>query len=339
MNAIAVSAGRLTVYWNSIVIILGLLSGLLLSLSLCGKKCRASAVLCFYPLAAVFSVVFSRLIHWYSYMEQYASFAAAITDYGSGGYCITGILLGALLAGAIVRRLGLVWRVGSLFDAVIPGAVMSMAFIRLADVFGTACRSKITVMLPILQRLPFAIAATDSAGNTVYKFATFFMSFVLLLVLSLALVRFCAERCDVRMIPGISGTGNIARIGLVLFAAIEIVLDSTRSDPVSIHFAFLTMLNKYVGFISVTMFACAVSILCIFIHYYKGVRRTPGHGKAAALLLAGYIISLAGVGGTEYLVQRFTGMFVLYRSIQTLAAALMAFVVCRCYGICCEDQD
>ena len=73
MNAIAVSAGRLTVYWNSIVIILGLLSGLLLSLSLCGKKCRASAVLCFYPLAAVFSVVFSRLIHWYSYMEQYLS--------------------------------------------------------------------------------------------------------------------------------------------------------------------------------------------------------------------------------------------------------------------------
>ena len=156
MNAIAVSAGRLTVYWNSIVIILGLLSGLLLSLSLCGKKCRASAVLCFYPLAAVFSVVFSRLIHWYSYMEQYASFATAITDYGSGGYCITGILLGALLAGAIVRRLGLVWRVGSLFDAVIPGAVMSMAFIRLAGVFGTACRSKITVMLPILQKPPFS---------------------------------------------------------------------------------------------------------------------------------------------------------------------------------------
>ena len=139
------------------------------------------------------------------------------------------------------------------------------------------------------------------------------------------------------MLRGMSRTGNVARLGLVLFAAIEIVLDSTRSDPVSIHFAFLTMFNKYVGFISVTMFVCAVCILCVFLRYFKAVKRN-GTGRPAPLL-AGYIVSLAGVGASEYLVQRFTGMFLLYRSIQTLSAALMVFVVCRCYALCCDEPE
>ena len=30
-------------------------------------------------------------------------------------------------------------------------------------------------------------------------------------------------------------------------------------------------------------------------------------------------------------------MFMLYRSIQTLSAALMVFVVCRCYALCCDE--
>jgi len=29
----------------------------------------------------------------------------------------------------------------------------------------------------------------------------------------------------------------------------------------------------------------------------------------------------------------------LYRSIQTLSAALMVFVVCRCYALCCDDPE
>jgi hypothetical protein len=38
-------------------------------------------------------------------------------------------------------------------------------------------------------------------------------------------------------------------------------------------------------------------------------------------------------------VQRFTGMFMLYRSIQTLSAALMVFAVFRCYALCCDDPE
>lgn len=338
MNAIAVSAGGYTIYWSSIIIALGVLAGLLLSLSLCrGKKCRASAVICFYPLAVFFSVLFCRIIHWYISMDKYASFGAALTNYAVGGYCIAGIIPAALLAGGIVRALRLVGRVGSLFDAVIPGALMSVAFVRLADIFGTACRSKITVTAPLLCRLPFAFPVTDTAGNVIYRFATFFMSFLLLLILSLILVRLYRQRRDVPMLPGVSSTGNIACLGLAFACAIEIVLDSTRSDPVSMHFVFLDMLNKYVGFISVTMLTCAVCILCVFIRYYKGAKRRSV--LKASLLLVLYLLSLIGVAAAEYLVQRFTGMFILFRSIQTLSALLMSASVWHAYVLCCVEGD
>ena len=200
MNAIAISVGSITVYWSSLIIALGVLAGLVMGLSLCrDDKCRASAVLCFYPPAILFSVFFSRLIHWYSYMEQYASFVAAVTDYSAGGYCVSGVVLGVLLAGAVVRWAGLVGRIGSLFDTVLPGVVLSVAILRLSESFGNICRSKISVTAPLLQRLPFAVASTDSAGNVSYKFATFFVSFLLLALLSLVLVRLCVHRRDVPM--------------------------------------------------------------------------------------------------------------------------------------------
>lgn len=330
MNPIAVSVGGFTVYWSSIVIVLGVLAGFLLSLSLCrGGKCRASAVICFYPLVVFFSVIFCRVIHWYISMDKYASFWAALTNYAVGGYCIAGVIPAALLAGGIARMLGLIGRVGSLFDAVIPGALMSVAFIRLADVFGTACRSKITITTPLLCRLPFSFPVTDTAGNVIYRFATFFISFLLLLILSIFLVRLYRQRRDALMVSGVSGTGNIACLGLAFACAVEIVLDSTRSDPVSMHFVFLTKLNKYVGFISVTMLTCAICILCVFIRYFKGAKRKSK--MKASLLLVLYIVSLIGVAAAEYLVQRFTGMFILFRSIQTLSAVLMALSVWFAY--------
>lgn len=336
MNPIAVSVGGFTVYWSSIVIVLGVLAGFLLSLSLCrGGKCRASAVICFYPLVVFFSVIFCRVIHWYISMDKYASFWAALTNYAVGGYCIAGVIPAALLAGGIARMLGLIGRVGSLFDAVIPGALMSVAFIRLADVFGTACRSKITITTPLLCRLPFSFPVTDTAGNVIYRFATFFISFLLLLILSIFLVRLYRQRRDALMVSGVSGTGNIACLGLAFACAVEIVLDSTRSDPVSMHFVFLTKLNKYVGFISVTMLTCAICILCVFIRYFKGAKRKSK--MKASLLLVLYIVSLIGVAAAEYLVQRFTGMFILFRSIQTLSAVLMALSVWFAYKCCRAD--
>ena len=103
------------------------------------------------------------------------------------------------------------------------------------------------------------------------------------------------------------------------------------------HFVFLDMLNKYVGFISVTMLTCAVCIFCVFIRYYKGAKRRSA--LKASLFLVLYLLSLIGVAAAEYLVQRFTGMFILFRSIQTLSALLMSVSVWRAFVLCCVEGD
>jgi hypothetical protein len=50
-------------------------------------------------------VLLARLIHWYSHIEQYGSLLEAMTDYSTGGYCVQGIILGAVFAGVMVYKI------------------------------------------------------------------------------------------------------------------------------------------------------------------------------------------------------------------------------------------
>ena len=134
MNEIAVFTGSLTIYWSSIVICLGIAAGLCLSLALYPMDHRHNtAVWVFFPIATVLSILLSRLIHWYSHIEQYGSLMAAMTDYSNGGYCIQGIILGVLFAALLVRLVRLTPTAGELLDAVAPGLALCLALVRLSS--------------------------------------------------------------------------------------------------------------------------------------------------------------------------------------------------------------
>lgn len=335
MNPIAIVDGSLVVYWNTIIIALGLGAGLMLSLALCrDKRCSKAAIFAFFPFVLGFSLVICRFLHWDCNLEMYPSFLSAMTNYRFGGFCIIGVVPAALLAGGIVRLLQLTDSVGNLLDTVAPGMTLSLAFVRLSAMFGNTCHSKVSIRSPFLQRLPFAVATVDAAGNTDYRFATFFASFLALLAVTVFLIAFFVARRDREMVSDAGNTGNVARLALVICCAIEIVLDSTRSDASVLHFALLKFLNKYVSFISLVMLLCAISILCVFIHYIKYSFKA-GRGKLGnILLIVGFVLTVAGAGVSEYLVQRYTGMYVLYRTTQTISAILMILVVFTSYRRC-----
>lgn len=335
MNFIAFSLGGTTIYWSSIIIALGLVAGILTSLSLSADDDHhPSAMLCFFPLAVIFSLLIGRLLHWYFCMQQYPGFFSAMTDYSSGGVVVSAVLAGAFLAAVLVCRMGLSQDKWMVLDTAAPGIVLSLAFVRLAHHFGTACRSKVTVSAKIFQRLPFAVASTDAAGNVSYSFAVYFMLFLLFLVAAAVIYRAYVLYVDRPMKRGVEDCGHIARLALVLCSVIEMVLDSTRNDPTSLNFTLLSFLNRYVGFISVVMLVCALSVLFVFIFYMK--RAECRDSLLKTLLIAGYSLSLAGMGGCEYLVQRFTGMFRLYRSLQVVCGVLMVTVVYKAYKLCCK---
>ena len=293
-NPIAVYSGNTVVYWSAVIISLGLLSALMMTLSLQRtNRGSAAAVWLFVPLAVIFSVPLCRALHWYCHQEQYASLLAALRDYSSGSYVLSGALPGVLLAALIASPLN-TRSTASLLDAFAPGAALSVAFIRLSALFNSSCRSKISVNTPILQHLPLAAGIVDSSGQVEYSSATFILHFLLRLFLCRVLLGFFYSRRNVPMVSG-NSEGNVARMFLLFYSATELVVDSTRYDS-----SFLPI-NGFVSFVQIV---AAVSIFPVLIHYSIHSVRANGFRWYHIALWAFWLATLGAAGYTEYLVQR-----------------------------------
>lgn len=335
MNPVAYLSGGLTLYWNALILALGLAAGLCLTLALYPRYNRYSAaVWVFFPFALVLGLVFSRLIYWYCQMEQFSSFWEAMLDWNRGSFALFGVIPGVLLAARAPKRFGLVSHCGRLLDAVAPGLCLSFAFIRLSELWGSACRSRITVNVGLFQRLPFAVRSTDSAGTVSWPLAVFFLSFLALLGVTALLVRFYFgyRRCP--LADGSSVNGDVFRLFLVLWGVTEALVESLRYDSCFMHFTFLKQLNPYASFVSLGMVFAAVSILVVLIHFTAV--RVRGYGWSLSLVLAWlvYLASLVGAGYLgEYRVQR-SANYALCYPILTVSLLLMAGVVWWVYRGC-----
>lgn len=328
-NPIAIYSGGTVLYWSAIVISLGLLAALLMTISLhAANGGRGWAVCLLLTLTVLFSVPLCRALHWYCHAEQYGGLAAALRDYSTGSYVLSGALAGAWLAALIAARLE--GRSGAaLMDAFAPGAALAVAFIRLSALFNSSCRSKIAVTTPALQHLPLASGVTNSAGVVEYRFATFFVQFLLMLLICfLLLAFFCLRRA--RPMKSGAAEGNTARMFLLLYCAVELVLDSTRYDS-----SFLPI-N---GFISLVQIVSALGILALLIYYSVHSLRANGRQRLHWLLWGLWLLGLAAVGVFEYLVQRHGDWFLLCYGVMTLGSLAMSFAVWRMYRSCCAPAQ
>ena len=341
MNEIAVFTGSLTIYWSAIVITLGIAAGLCLSLALYPMDHRHNtAVWVFFPIAVVLSVLFSRTIHWYSHIEQYESLLKSVTDYSTGGYCIQGIILGVLLAAAIVRLLHLTPTGGELLDAVAPGLALCLALIRLSSLFNTNCRGRIVILNSAYQRLPFAVSWTDAAGNVEFRLATFFLEFLALLVITVILCVFFFRHRSEPLWEGFPNQGNVFRMFLILVGIVEIIADSTRYDSALMHFFLIKRLNPYASFISIAQVFSAVMILLVFIRYMRYSVKVNGWSWYHILAIVVFIASLVGIGYFgEYRVQR-TAQYVRCYTWQGSSLLVLAATVIAIYATCvARDYD
>ncbi len=334
MNPIAIYTGEITVYWSGIIIALGIAACLALTLALYPMSGRHNAaVWVMFPFAFFFSVIFARTIYWYCHIEQYSSIRDALLDYSTGSFCIPGVILGTWLGALVVRMMNLTDSAGRLLDAAAPGMALCIALIRLSALFNNSCRSHIIITDKVFQRLPAAVAFTDSAGNVNYRFATFFVEFLLLLLVAVILIVFYCDHRDDRLRGGNNG-GHVARRFLLYYGAVEIIMDSTRYDSHLMHFTVLKQLNPYAPFISVAQVFAAVTILCVLIHYLKTSVKARGWKWYHVLLLLVYLASLLGVGyWGEYKVQR-TGMYARCYIIQGLSLLVMVWVATILYSTC-----
>ncbi len=315
MSEIAIFSGSTIIYWSAIIIALGVASGFCLSYALyTAHNGKAAAMWVFFPIAVFLSVLFCRFIHWYCHAEQYAGFFSAITDYSNGGYCLPGMFLGILIAGLIVKALHLCDSSAALFDAIAPGAALSIALIRLSAFFNASTRSTIIITNPKFQHLPLGVAVPTSTGLIEYRFATFFIQFILMMILAVVLVFFYCRRHDIPMKRGLQN-GQTCFVFMIFFSATEVVLDSTRYDS-----SFLR-LN---GFVSLVQIIGALTLLGILIYFSINSVKANGFKFYHPILWVVFLVGVGLTGYFEYLVQRHGSWYLKCYTVMSIGCALMA---------------
>lgn len=329
MNSIAICAGSVIIHWSGVIIALGTAACFALSYSLYTTYSGSGKALwCALPFSVVFSVLFCRLLHWYCHMEQYSTLWQALTDYSRGGYCLPGVVLGVLLAAYIVGRLGFTSSPARMLDALAPGAALCAALIRLSAVFGSSCRGRIIIDTPILQHLPLA-CPVYSNGVMEYRFATFFVEFIVMLAIFVLILLFYYHRRSLSMYPGVSGDGHTARVFLLLYSAVEFILDSTRYD------------SSYLRFICSASFTQIFSALCMLAVFVYYTRRSIGiygrTGKHVAFGL-GWLAALVCAFGAEYYVQRHANWYLGCYFVMLIGVLGLTAVTYLMYLSCCKQN-
>ena len=325
MTAVAISTESLTIYYSSIVIALSVAACFLLTYALfVGGGGRPAAMLLYMPVAIIISVFLSRAIHWYCHPEQYADFITAVTVYGTGDFVLSGALVGTFLAALLVRLTGLCRNTSYLLDCTAPGAVIAIAGIRLSCLFNTSCISKIAIKNERFMKLPFGYPFTDAAGNIEYRFATFFVEFLVLLVLFAGLLFFFAKHARLPKGGRDSDSGSTAWMFLIWYGMIELVMDSTRYDSSFAHFN---------GFVSIVQMVCAISMILALVIFSIRACRISRAGLSHWLVWIGFLLALGATGVSEYMVQRHGDWYRICYATMTVGCFFMAFTVCRMYRL------
>ena len=329
MNGAMLTLGSLSLYKSALVIALGAAACFLLMRALYPKGGLAAALWGFAAADVVLTVLLCRFLHFYCHSEQYASLFKAMADYSSGGYVLVAAVPAAVGAAYLVKFLGLTQNPSRLLDCFAPGAVLAAALIRLSALFNSTCRGKVAVRRPLLQRLPLASPVTTSSGAEDWRFATFFIEFLLLGLVFFFVLRFFLRRRRAPMKAGQKRDGNVTLYALVWTAAVGLVCDSTRYDS-----SFL----PFNGFVSVTQIACGVCILVPLVIWSVRSVRANGRGLFHWLCWVGWFFALAAAGVAEYLVQRHGDWHLSCYALMSAAAFVMAYLPCRMYKTVCAKK-
>ena len=240
MNPIAMILGSHVIYWNAVVIVLGVAACFCLTMALfTAHGGRAAAIWLLLPLAIALSLPLARFVNWYCHSEKYLSFWKAMTDYSRGDYCLAGAILGTGLAGLIVYLLGFTQNLRRLYDCLLEmnGAAVNSGM-------GTCglC-GPIGVWTGWVE--PSAAAAAQGAVAITPTAVDW---------LGLLLMRFFVKRRRWPMKAGQPRDGHVALMFLTWLSALDVMADSSRYD------ASFLRLN---GFVSMVQIVSGVTLLVV----------------------------------------------------------------------------
>ncbi len=332
MNQIAIYYDNTIICWSSIVITAAIIVGSLLGMAFYSARNKYSfAGWLYIPLSTCASLYLSRIIHWYCHMEQYTDLRTAITRFDTGDYCMLGVLIATWLVAVIMKLFHLVPNANNILDAFAPGLAFVIGIIRLSSIYNNSCRGKILINNPAFWHLPIADGAVDASGNMQYRLATYFISFIVMMIITVLVTIFSLTTKKKK-----SSKGHIYKMFLLLYSASEIVIDSTRYDASHLFFSGekLASLNKGASFMGLSQFAGAICLIYLFIYYISRSIKANGKNVNQFVLIGVYIIGFVIAGLSEYLVQRYGSMYLTYYSTQIFGVFLVVASTFAAYRTC-----
>ena len=288
MDRIAFIIGESFIFWSPIILALAALTAACLFIGFhLSRSCNGIGTFMAVPLAFVFSMVLSRLIHWYCRTDSYQSFETAMTDYSSGGYALLGVVIGCILAASVLRLIRVTKDLPQMLDCMTLAGAAGICIGRCSSFFNSSDRGDI---LEGVTTLPMVYPVTNSVtGGVEYRFATFVLQsavaggiFVILLLFWLLMKR-----------KGRSG--DTALMFALLYGASQAMFDSTRYDSLYL---------RSNGFVSLVQIAGAVgAALAVVWFSVRLCKSRRWHWWYLALWIP-VLGLLGGAGYMEYHVQR-----------------------------------
>lgn len=313
MDRIAFIAGNTFIYWSSIVLTLAVATAICFFLAFyLGKSGNGVGGAIMVPLAMVASLAMARMVHWYARTDSYESLAAAMTDFTSGGYALTGVFAGCLLAAVLLRLLFIVRNLPELLDCVCLGGSAGIAVGRLACFFTASDRGQI---IASMKGLPWVYPVTNAVSGAIeYRLATFVLQAMAAGAIFgiLALVFLIGHgRKKLR-------DGDVTLLFLLLYGAAQAVLDSTRYD---------SLFLRSNGFVSIVQILSAAAIVLSAVVFSLRMVKSRGLRFWQFFLWIGMLAGLGGAGYMEYYVQRHGDQAAFAYSIMSAALLLVVVLV------------
>ena len=241
MNPTAFIIDSFKLSWAAILIVIALLVWFCFSAAFYnGKKRRIGTLILILPLAVLFSAFIGRSVYWYSHQSGFHGYLDALKSTDLTAFSLLGILPGIVLACGIVRLLRLDKNLPGLLDCLSPGTASAVAILYLTCLYQPICRGKSIVTAPALLHLPVSFMNYNTQGEPEYRFASFFLGFLLMLVLSFVTASFYFRHRKEK--------GSTACFFLLFYSAAEFVIESTRYDagyfPTN---GFVSIIQIYAG--------------------------------------------------------------------------------------------
>ena len=317
MEPISVIVGTTEIPWKSILLVLSVLAAFFLSYSLyTAQKGGRIGMWLWAPPATFLSLFFCRILYWYCNHEQYNDFYAAMHDLSPDGFIMLGILPGVVLAAAFIRLIRLAKSLPAMLDAIAPGVSLGMGLAYLMCLFDIRCRGKVVVTTPVFCHLPFSAPMAMPQGGVEYRFATFFISFLVMLGIMKLCMEFYMARHEEK--------GCTAALFLLLYSASGFILDSTRYDAG--YFPFN-------GFVSVLQIFAGLSILGLAIGFCVRMLKKRGFVWYVLPWWVAMLLSMGATGYLEYLVQRYGDRYLLWYSLMFISSLAMVLLVYVMYAL------